>query len=235
MDATRFLAWIDDYERAWRAPGTASLERLFADDATYLHSPYAPPHVGLPAIAQMWEAERAGPDEVFTMTREVVSVSGDTGVARVDVRYGEPRRQEYRDLWVVRFGPDGRATHFEEWPFWPGGGWSAGRVDPAVLQASDVDANPYAEVVRSGSLSAGIYRLGKGVADKQQPHGEDEVYVVLRGEAVLEIEGLRHPVRAGSLAYVPARADHRFVDIVDDLVTAVVFAPPEDVTGDEAR
>jgi hypothetical protein len=77
----------------------------------------------------MWEAGRAGPDEVFTMASEVVAVDGDTGVARVEVRYGDPGDQHYRDLWVVRFDAGGRCIAFEEWPFWPKGtqgGWHAG-------------------------------------------------------------------------------------------------------------
>ena len=60
---------------------------------------------GLPAIAAFWEAERTGPDEEFSMAAEVVACADDTGVVRVDVRYGEPGRQEYLDLWVVVFGP----------------------------------------------------------------------------------------------------------------------------------
>jgi hypothetical protein len=37
-------------------------------------------------------------DEVFTMASEVVAVDGDTGVAQVEVRYGDPGVQHYRDL-----------------------------------------------------------------------------------------------------------------------------------------
>jgi hypothetical protein len=47
----------------------------------------------------MWEAEREGPEEVFAMDSEVVAVEGDTGVACLEVRYGDPVRQTYRDLW----------------------------------------------------------------------------------------------------------------------------------------
>ena len=53
------------------------------------------------------------------MTSEVVAADGDTAVVRVGVSYGDPVRQEYRDLWIVRFAGDGRCTSFEEWPFWP--------------------------------------------------------------------------------------------------------------------
>jgi ketosteroid isomerase-like protein len=119
MDRGQVNVWIEAYERAWRTAGTEPVTALFTDDATYQQSPYHDPISGLSAIAGMWEEERDGADEVFTMTSEVVAVEGDTGVARVEVRYGEPVRQEYRDLWIMRFAPDGRCRAFEEWPFWP--------------------------------------------------------------------------------------------------------------------
>jgi mannose-6-phosphate isomerase-like protein (cupin superfamily) len=230
MDEQGLLRWVDDYEHAWRSAGTDGLALLFTEDATYLQSPYASPVVGLDAITAMWDGERDGPAEVFTMTREVVSVAGDTGVVRVLVRYGRPVRQEYLDLWVVRFAADGRAAAFEEWPFWPTHGEGPERPPAYVVRASEVGAAPWSEVVRSAALSAGVYRLPVGSADPQRPHDEDEIYVVLGGEAVLDVDGERHPVRSGSLAFVPARERHRFVDITADLEVAVVFAPPETPT-----
>jgi len=110
---------VQDYETAWRAPGTEGLARLFAEGASYLHSPYAEPVVGLAAIRQMWDEERDGPDEVFTLATATLAVDGPTAVVRAEVRYGDPVRQEYRDLWILRFGPDGRCSWFEEWPYWP--------------------------------------------------------------------------------------------------------------------
>ena len=46
-------------------------------------------------------------------------MDGTTAVVRAEVRYGDPVSQEYRDLWVMRLGDDGRCSWFEEWPFWP--------------------------------------------------------------------------------------------------------------------
>jgi hypothetical protein len=112
--------WIEAYERAWRTPGTASLAEIFALDASYLPAPFAEPVRGLPAIAEFWEAERDGPDEVFGMTSEPVAVDGGVGVARIEVTYGDPVVRTYRDLWVVSLGADGRCSAFEEWPFFPG-------------------------------------------------------------------------------------------------------------------
>ena len=228
LDRDRFLGWLDAYEKAWRSAGTAGLGELFTDDAQYLQSPYEPPHVGLAAIAAMWDDAREGPDEAFGMQHEVVAVDGDTGIARVLVRYGDPMTQEYTDLWVVRFDGSGRAVRFEEWPYWPSRGYTARPRPPAVVRdAGDLEAPRWAEWVRSGDLSGGVYRLAAGAADPQTPHDEDEVYVVLRGAASLLVEGVAHPVQPGTLAFVPARAVHRFTDITEDLEVAVVFAPAE--------
>lgn len=115
--------WIAAYEAAWRAPGTDRLADLFTADATYLQSPYEPPVIGLTAIQQMWDDER-GQDEVFTLATEVVAVDGATAVVRADVAYERPRRQDYRDLWVIRLADDDRCIWFEEWPYWPGRGYT---------------------------------------------------------------------------------------------------------------
>ena len=119
MNRAQVRDWVAAYERAWRAPGTGALAGIFTADARYRQGPYDEPVVGLAAIGDMWEAEREGPDEVFRMTSDVVAADGDTAVLRVEVSYGDPVRQEYRDLWIVRFAADGRCASFEEWPFWP--------------------------------------------------------------------------------------------------------------------
>jgi len=111
--------WIVAYEAAWRSPGSDALAGIFTPDATYRQGPYDEPAVGLPAIARMWEAERDGPDEAFQMASEIIAVDGATAVVRVQVRYGDPVTQEWRDLWLVRFAADGRCAAFEEWPFAP--------------------------------------------------------------------------------------------------------------------
>jgi hypothetical protein len=110
--------WLEQYEAAWRAPGTGPLAGIFTGDVTYRQSPYEDPVRGLDAVGRMWDAERAGPDEVFTLATEIVAVDGPTAVVRAEVHYAHPE-QEYRDLWVIRFAADGRCDWFEEWPYWP--------------------------------------------------------------------------------------------------------------------
>ena len=86
----------------------------------------------------MWERERTGPDETFEMSSEIVAVDGDTGVARVEVSYGDPVEIEYRDLWIVRLDGDGRCVEFEEWP--SGRAARRGRGRPARIPFDDASA-----------------------------------------------------------------------------------------------
>jgi ketosteroid isomerase-like protein len=120
------MQWLTEYERAWRTAGTGGLDRLFTDDTSYQLDPYEPPIVGLDEIAAMWEREREGPDERFTMESAIVALDGDTAVVRIEVHYDSPPQREYRDLWILEFDESGRCRWFEEWPFWP----SRPRVDP---------------------------------------------------------------------------------------------------------
>jgi mannose-6-phosphate isomerase-like protein (cupin superfamily) len=62
--------------------------------------------------------------------------------------------------------------------------------------------------------------------DLQQPHEQDEVYIVVQGAGVLEVEGEAFPFEAGDALFVPARKRHRFRDFGDDLVTWAVFYGP---------
>jgi ketosteroid isomerase-like protein len=120
-DATeRIESWIAGYERAWRTEGTEILGELFTEDASYRMSPYGEPARGLAEIADLWEREREGHDEPFEMRPGVVAAEDDVAVVRVEVNYLKPGGAEYRDLWIVRFAPDGLCCEFEEWPFWPG-------------------------------------------------------------------------------------------------------------------
>ena len=59
--------------------------------------------------------------------------------------------------------------------------------------------------------------------DKQQPHADDEVYVVLEGRGALNVEGEAIPVVEGQAIFVPAGADHQFT-AYEGLSVLVIFA-----------
>ncbi len=76
-------------------------------------------------------------------------------------------------------------------------------------------------------LSVGTYSIPAGGTDEQEPHTEDEIYVVTAGRATFEAGEERVAVGPGAVLYVPAREVHRFTDITEDLAAIVVFAPAE--------
>lgn len=96
-----------------------------------------------------------------------------------------------------------------------------------LVAESERAGQRWREFLRVPSLSMGLYRLKAGHADEQQPHTEDEVYFVLSGKAVFRAGGREQAVTPGSILFVERAAEHRFVDITEDLTLLVFFAPPE--------
>ena len=76
-------------------------------------------------------------------------------------------------------------------------------------------------------LSTGLYVLEAGTADPQTPHGEDEVYVVIRGRGRFRAGDDAQEIGPGSVLFVPARLEHRFLEIRERLEVLVFFAPAE--------
>jgi mannose-6-phosphate isomerase-like protein (cupin superfamily) len=85
----------------------------------------------------------------------------------------------------------------------------------------------YLEFLRIPAMSAGVYVLPRGGADRQKPHREDEMYYVIRGRARMQIGSDHAEVRAGSVIFVEAELEHRFYDIQEELEVLVFFAPAE--------
>ena len=90
------------------------------------------------------------------------------------------------------------------------------------LEAGD---GGYEIVHSSPGLELGVYVLVAPEPDHQQPHKDDEVYVVLDGTGVLMIEGKPVPVRPGQAVFVPAGADHQFT-AYEGLSVLVIFTRP---------
>ncbi|SDM98075.1 cupin domain-containing protein [Actinacidiphila guanduensis] len=102
-----------------------------------------------------------------------------------------------------------------------------------VFRLDDLDAEraanqgAYLRFLREPHMSAGLYALQAGQSDPQQPHEQDEVYVVVSGRASITVGEETTTVARGSVVYVPARTPHRFHHISEDLRVLVVFSPPE--------
>jgi mannose-6-phosphate isomerase-like protein (cupin superfamily) len=80
------------------------------------------------------------------------------------------------------------------------------------------------EVVHSSpGLEVGVYVLVAPEPDRQQPHEDDEVYIVLEGTGTLVVEGTEVELREGEAAFVAAHAEHRF-SAYEHLSLLVIFA-----------
>lgn len=81
----------------------------------------------------------------------------------------------------------------------------------------------YEVVHRSPGLELGVYALVAPEPDRQQPHEDDEVYVVLEGTGVLDVAGEQVELDSGHSAFVPAGVEHRFVGY-EQLSVLVIFS-----------
>jgi mannose-6-phosphate isomerase-like protein (cupin superfamily) len=85
----------------------------------------------------------------------------------------------------------------------------------------------WTEHLRVSDLSVGTYSIAAGADDDQEPHTEDEIYVVTAGRGTLAAGGQTAPVGPGSVIYVPAREPHHFTGVTSDLAAIALFAPAE--------
>ena len=80
----------------------------------------------------------------------------------------------------------------------------------------------YEIVHESPGVELGVYVLVAPEPDRQRPHSDDEVYVVLDGSGVLEVSGESVPVGEGDAVFVEAGAEHRFT-AYEQLAVLVIF------------
>ncbi|QXH43919.1 cupin domain-containing protein [Pseudomonas xanthosomatis] len=60
-------------------------------------------------------------------------------------------------------------------------------------------------------------------SDTQQPHAQDEIYVISSGRSSFRRADQVVSVQAGDTLFVPAGVEHRFFDFSDDFRTWVIF------------
>jgi mannose-6-phosphate isomerase-like protein (cupin superfamily) len=74
----------------------------------------------------------------------------------------------------------------------------------------------------SPALELGVYVLIAPEPDDQEPHDQDEIYVVLDGTGVLTVAGEETELRRGDAAFVAAGTEHRF-SAYERLILFVLF------------
>lgn len=82
----------------------------------------------------------------------------------------------------------------------------------------------FAEGFTHGSLRVLLY-APRGT-DTQQPHEQDEVYIVMKGSGSFIVGDEKRPFAEGDVLFAPSRVAHRFDEFTDDLIVWVVFYGP---------
>ncbi|HZH25641.1 MAG TPA: cupin domain-containing protein [Azospirillaceae bacterium] len=103
---------------------------------------------------------------------------------------------------------------------------------PLVFHLADASAalerqgHPrFVEMGRHGTMSVELY-APRGT-DPQQPHKQDELYVVVSGTGRFLCADRSTPFGPGDVLFAPAGAVHRFEDFSDDLAVWVIFYGPQ--------
>ena len=120
MDLPGVQDWLDRYIAAWNTYDEATIEALFAEDATYRYHPYDDEFLeGRDAIVQNWLENRDEPG-TFEAHYEPYAVDGDRAVALGWSRYYEDASKAkllriYDNVFVMRFDADARCVDFTEY------------------------------------------------------------------------------------------------------------------------
>jgi hypothetical protein len=111
--------WLDAYVRAWKSYAEPEIDDLWTEDAVW-HYPFGVRAVGRAAITAEWMAEqdlftRGGYDGRY----EPIAIDGSIVVAHGRTLFFDPETGEtigeFDNVWVLRFGTDGRCSEFHEW------------------------------------------------------------------------------------------------------------------------
>lgn len=104
--------------------------------------------------------------------------------------------------------------HIQSLPQPPGGDYPLG--------------TPFVKALAHGSMRVELFAPASAglELDIQQPHTQDELYVVQHGQSAFWLDGERVRVQTGDVLFVPAGAAHRFEDFSDDFLTWVIFYGP---------
>jgi mannose-6-phosphate isomerase-like protein (cupin superfamily) len=63
-------------------------------------------------------------------------------------------------------------------------------------------------ITPTAMLTAGIADLGEGEWLGLHRHAPTEIYYIVEGEGILTLEGVEHPVSAGTAVHIPGDAEH---------------------------
>ncbi len=98
----------------------------------------------------------------------------------------------------------------------------------------DFDVDEYIEKIKNGNeyfhtfinrtnLAVGVLVLQPGEEDTQEPHENDEVYLILKGDGFLKIKDKDYPISKNKIYFVAKNIKHYFHQNSKELVVLYFF------------
>ncbi len=84
---------------------------------------------------------------------------------------------------------------------------------------------PFTVLMKNGSMR--IEYFAPNNIDTQQPHLQDEIYVIVSGSSQFNRAGEIINCDKGDVIFVPAKVEHRFINFTNDFGTWVIFYGPD--------
>jgi mannose-6-phosphate isomerase-like protein (cupin superfamily) len=94
-------------------------------------------------------------------------------------------------------------------------------VAEAVDKLAQTTDKPFVELLKNGSMSV-EYFAPKNI-DTQQPHSQDEIYVIVSGTSLFCRNSETISCKTGDIIFVPKGMEHRFINFSNDFATWVIF------------
>jgi mannose-6-phosphate isomerase-like protein (cupin superfamily) len=87
-----------------------------------------------------------------------------------------------------------------------------------ILSELDKFGGYFIDITTTRHIQAGVLRLHPNDIDTQEPHSVDEVYFVIQGKGMIDINGQSYAIKEGTSIFVPAGEEHRFHSNPEDLL-----------------
>ena len=98
---------------------------------------------------------------------------------------------------------------------------------PGLLSRLAKEGGYFLDFLKVRNLEAGVIVLHPNETDTQEPHSDDELYFVIRGEGWVQMGKKKIRVEEGSIIFIPAGMEHKFYGNDVNLVVLYVFAAKE--------
>lgn len=94
-------------------------------------------------------------------------------------------------------------------------------IEDAIKKLKQEKELPFVQLMKHGTMSVEYFAPKN--EDTQQPHLQDEIYIIASGKSVFYYGGKYTDCKQGDILFVPAGMEHYFENFSEDFATWVIF------------